>query len=167
MERAAKRLFNFLARLRWPERKTRYVPGEYCPHCGAKKVLIDIIHTGSRLHLVCALCRHGYMDTPASRWGIMKFPGTNARKIDPGTFAADHPRNARMLRRGLGRFAPPLLLTRGRHIPYARPDGEPLAFSGESYNSPPPGNLGYCVHHHDGHTNCAVARARSKRFEPS
>lgn len=83
----------------------RIVSGYYCPHCGAQRVVRDWSQSyiSQSVVLVCLHCHYGFSDTPVGRWLALKFDGTNARKFDRlkgiGQFAADHPRNHRMLAR--------------------------------------------------------------------
>jgi hypothetical protein len=85
---------------------SKFVFSDYCPRCGARKLVAAPYGNG---HVVCRQCRVGFPNTPEGRWAAMKFPGTNARKVNPNThrlspgkFGQPHPRNARILRRVLG-----------------------------------------------------------------
>lgn len=63
-----------------------YIKGEYCPHCGAQKVKVDLVHcyifnnrsTGSVKQLVCENCCYGYGDTLEGRWRLRVGWGGNS-----------------------------------------------------------------------------------------
>lgn len=65
----------------------KYIPNDYCPHCGAKRLLVDdvqsYIDARKRRWLVCDLCHHGFSDTVSGRWTIKKFQGTNFSRSKP------------------------------------------------------------------------------------
>lgn len=98
-------LHELVGQLHWAERKHRYISGENCPHCGARRVGISLATCYGSLSLHCDNCSYCFRDTPEGRWAMQKFKGTSACRKVVGQFAQEHPRNARILKRVLGRFA--------------------------------------------------------------